>query len=342
MTADRIDNRAPSLRACWHPVARVEDLAAAAQPDGPHRVELLGQGYVVVRAAGAWRGYVDACPHRAGRLSDGRLHHGDLTCPYHGWEFAATDGSCRLIPALGPGAAVPRRACLTPVEVAERYGLLWLAPQPPVPPLPSVAEWDDPSLRQVWLPVVDIRAGAAQFVDNFLDFAHFPFVHAGTFGNAEEPYVDDFGVERMAHGAVVSYDHTIANNEDPLVATGEHPLVQPRRMRYEYTVPFSALLRLDLPLTGMVNAIFVACQPVDVGVTRLYTVMLRNDCADDAAAAAAVDYELAVLAEDLRIIDRLPDTTLDLDANAQVHTRADRLAVEMRRLLRRLPGDLPG
>ncbi len=327
-----VDNRTPGLAWCWHPVARVADLGDG---PGPRRVELLGQGYVLARLGGQWRGFADRCPHRLGRLSGGTVAEDRLVCPYHGWQFA-DGGQCRLIPALGPEAAVPRRAGLDQVEVCERYGLLWLAPNRPLAGLAEVAEWDDPALRQVWLPVVDVRAGAAQFVDNFLDFAHFPFVHAGTFGNAEEPFVEEFSVERAAHGAVVDYRHTIVNHEDPLVADGTHPLVQPRRMRYEYTAPFTALLRLDLELTGMVNAILVACQPVDVGVTRLYTVMLRNDCADDAAARAAVDYELSVLAEDLAVIDHLPDTTVTLDPTAQVHTRADRLTVEFRRVLRDL------
>lgn len=330
-TAIAIDNETAGLGHAWHPVARLEDLV-----DGPQRVDLLGAGYVVVRYPdGSITAYADRCPHRSARLSDGSLHGTTLVCPYHGWEFGH-GGQCSLIPALGAGATLPTRASLTAVATAQRYGLVWLAPAEPRHPLPVVAEWDDPTLRRVWLPVVDIRAGAAQFVDNFLDFAHFPFVHAGTFGNDEEPHIDDFTVERHGATAVVNYQHTITNHEDPLVASGEHPLVQPRRMRYEFTAPFSCLLRLDLPLTAMVNAIYVVCQPVAVGVTRLYTVMLRNDCPTDDAAQAAIDYELSVLAEDLKIIEVLPDTTLSLEPTAQLHTRADRLTVEFRRILRDL------
>lgn len=326
-----IDNTTEALRSCWHPVAR----SAVVGPN-PTRVELLGHAYVVSRLDGKTVvAFEDRCPHRFGRLSDGTVHGGALTCPYHGWQFDH-DGSCLLIPSLGPGAAMPKRASLEPLAVCERYGLVWLAPAAPTIPLIEIDEWADQSLTPVWLPEVDVRAGAAQFIDNFLDFAHFPFVHLGTFGDAESPFLEDYTVEKHPHGLVVQYEHTIANNEDPLVGTGVHPLVQPRIMRYQYTVPFSALLRLELPMPQSVNAIAIFCQPMHVGLTRLYMVMLRNDCPDEASAQNAIDYEMAVLREDLRIIEKLPDPSLPLDATGQVHTRADRSTVEFRRLLREL------
>jgi phenylpropionate dioxygenase-like ring-hydroxylating dioxygenase large terminal subunit len=211
-----------------------------------------------------------------------------------------------------------------------------MAPEPPSAAIIEISEWVDPTLKPVWMEPVDITAGAAQFIDNFLDFAHFPFVHGGTFGNAESPLLHDFTVDKREGGLVVTYEHTITNHEDPLVATGEHPLVQPRIMRYEYTVPFSAVLRLELPTANMLNAIAVFCQPVRRDLTRLYMVMLRNDCPDEASAQAAVDYEMTVLAEDLRVLDHLPSDALALDPTAQIHTRADRLTLEFRRLLRDL------
>jgi phenylpropionate dioxygenase-like ring-hydroxylating dioxygenase large terminal subunit len=326
-----IDNLTPALRSCWHPVERGDRVGGE-----PRRVELLGAGYVLARFDGSGiRAFVDRCPHRNGRLSDGAMREGALTCPYHGWEFDA-EGACQLIPALGPGAPIPKRACLQPVNVTERYGMVWLAPETPSIPLIEIAEWDDAGLRRVWLPAVDIGAGAAQFIDNFLDFAHFPFVHAGTFGAAESPLLHDYSVERHADRLMVRYEHTIANREDPLVETGEHLLLQPRTMRYEYTVPFAALLRLELPVTGTVNTIVTFCQPVAADVTRVHTVMMRNDCPDDVAVDAAIAYELAILEEDRRVIERLPDTALPLEATSQLHTRADRLSVEYRRLLREL------
>ena len=40
-----------------------------------------------------------------------------------------------------------------------------------------------------------------------------------------------------------------------------------------------------------------------------------------------------MLAEDVAVLEHLPDRSLELDLPAQVHTRADRITVELRRLL---------
>jgi phenylpropionate dioxygenase-like ring-hydroxylating dioxygenase large terminal subunit len=187
------------------------------------------------------------------------------------------------------------------------------------------------------MPPVDIDAAAAQAIDNFLDFSHFPFVHAGTFGSDDDRLVGDFSTTKSddGWGFVVEYDHLIDNHEDPLVATGVHPLTQPRKMRYDYRVPFSANLRLELTMTGMINSIVMWCQPMSLERTRVHIVMLRNDCPTEADKHAAVDYEMRIFTEDLAVIEHLLHKSLPLD-QSQVHVRSDRHTVEFRRILRRL------
>jgi vanillate O-demethylase monooxygenase subunit len=327
MTA--IDNVSPALRRVWHPIGRIESFGA-----DPVRVELVGEAYVIARLGGRIRVFRDVCPHRFARLSDGRVIDDTIQCPYHGWQFSA-DGRCVHVPAMGD--ATPPSARLTAPHVSERYGMVWVAPDEPITEPLIVDEWDDPALDKVWIDPIDVKAGAAQVVDNFLDFAHFPYVHAGTFGSDKDRLVHDYSTERTADGwgFVVDYPHVIENHEDPLVASGEHPLVQPRVMRYHYGVPFTANLRLDFPLTGMVNAIVLWCQPMNRETTRVHMVMLRNDCPDEASRRAAIDYELKVFNEDLKILERLPDRAVPLGLG-QVHVRSDRHTVEFRRILHRL------
>lgn len=344
-------NDTPALRRAWHPVLEVGQLG-----DGLQRVELLGEGYVLGRVDGEIVAFPDRCPHRNARLSDGVIVNAPagpsaqgtrqhIQCPYHGWEFDGT-GKCSFIPALGPGAAVPPTSQLAQARVRVRYGLVWIAPEEPVCGILDIPEFDDPDLQVMWLPCADIHATAGQFIDNFLDFGHFPFVHAGTFGAGEDAGISPYEVQVSADGwsFVVEYPHTIKNNEDPLVATGEHPLVQPRNMRYVFGTPFIASLRLELPLTGMTNVLAIFLQPLDADRSRLYCAMVRNDCQSAADRQAAIDYELAVLAEDLRIIENLWDNEIPLDTGAsadgtvppQTHTRADRNTVEFRRIMKRL------
>jgi vanillate O-demethylase monooxygenase subunit len=43
----------------------------------------------------------------------------------------------------------------------------------------------DPSFERSHLPMIETPANARLLADNFLDMAHFPFIHAGTFGAGE-------------------------------------------------------------------------------------------------------------------------------------------------------------
>lgn len=330
MSSLSLTNESPELRPLWHPIGRLESF-----DDQPRRVELLGEAFVVVRLDGAVRAFRDVCPHRFARLSDGRVVGSNIECPYHGWQFGP-DGSCRAVPALGSDATLPV-ARLDAPQLLERYGLVWMAIEEPAVDLLHVPEWDDDTLTKVWMPPVDIRASAAQAIDNFLDFSHFPFVHAGTFGTDDDRHIGEYSTQKSddGWGFTVEYDHSIDNHEDPLVITGEHPLTQPRRMRYDYRVPFSANLRLELTMTGMVNSILMWCQPMTIETTRVHIVMLRNDCHTAEQIEEAIDYEMRIFREDLRVIERLATTATPLD-RGQVHTRADRHTVEYRRILRRL------
>ena len=61
-----------------------------------------------------------------------------------------------------------------------------------------------------------------------------------------------------------------SNFDDPLVATGEHPLVQPQRLYKEIAGPTAAVVRLFHPLTGKTVSFLFACSPrnapLDAGV----------------------------------------------------------------------------
>jgi len=79
-----ISNVSPALRRIWHPVGRVDSFG-----DTPTRIDLVGEGYVVVRLDGQLRAFLDVCSHRFARLSDGAVIDDTIRCPYHGWQFSA-------------------------------------------------------------------------------------------------------------------------------------------------------------------------------------------------------------------------------------------------------------
>jgi phenylpropionate dioxygenase-like ring-hydroxylating dioxygenase large terminal subunit len=224
-------------------------------------------------------------------------------------------------------------------EVAESAGVVWVAPEPPLTPLPRVEGIE--GLECAPLPVMVARAGAGLLADNFLDIAHFPFVHAATFGAADVTTVEDYQVERGKWSCQATYEHPFQNQEDPGVASGERPLLQTRRMTYRYQAPFALSLHLEYLDTGVVNVIGFFVQPEAVDRCRIHSYLWRNDLhrADMTPAEQAayrervVDFEVAVVKEDLALHHRFGDLSLPLHLPDEVHTRADRITVALRRVL---------
>ena len=187
------------------------------------------------------------------------------------------------------------------------------------------------------LPTLRARGSAGLLADNFLDIAHFPFVHNGTFGTDEAAEVSPFETARDGWSFTAAYEHPFAHREDPGVAAGLRPLVQTRRLTYRFSAPFHLRLRIDFVEAGGSNVIGFFIQPETDETCRLFTTLWRNDLdGDEARMSEAVAFELEVLREDLRIQEAYHELTLPLDPTAEVHTRADRATLELRRVL----GDL--
>jgi len=329
---ERLNNTHPALRHCWHPVARSTEIG-----EQPVRVELLGEPYVAFRSGDKPVAFIDRCPHRLAPLSLGNREDGVLRCAYHGWCYDVS-GRCVEIPALGPGASVPPAARLqAPSAITERFGMVFLAPETPIAELPLIPEADEDGFEMLELTPTVARSGAGLVADNFLDFAHFPFVHAGTFGTDESRTLAPYEVERDGWGFRVVYEHPFANREDPGVAAGIRPLVQTRRMTYRYQAPFFLSLRLEFLEAQGHNVIGFFIQPMSEERCRLYTTLWRDDLGGDVAAkAGAIAFEQEVLNEDLAVQSRYDDLSLPLDLRSEVHTRADRNTMELRRVLSEL------
>jgi vanillate O-demethylase monooxygenase subunit len=329
-----LHNEHPVLRRFWHPVARSDDVSS-----NPISVELLGERWCLVRIDGVLAALPDRCPHRFAPLSAGRVVDGTLECGYHGYRFAP-DGTCVEIPAIGAsvdnGGAIPPKAnCRAAHSVTDHLGLVWLAPEEPMAPLPEVPEHDDPAFVHCPLPVLDWNAGAAQMVDNFLDQGHFPYLHLATFGAVDDRKVPDYDLQRNGHGFTVNHSHTTKTLADSHGA--DEFSVAERHDLFVFTPPHHVYLRIDYPADDAVLTISFCHQPVNAGTTRLYCTDYRNDIADsDEDRQAAVDFQLAVAGEDKAMLEQFPHKTVPLNPTAEVHTKADRITLEMRRIMAEL------
>ena len=332
MAAEEFTNAHPALAQFWHPVALSAEVGRE-----PVAGRLSGQGWALARFGDRLAAFADACPHRRARLSAGQITDGTLQCAYHGWRFTS-EGRCVAIPALEEDASIPARATLRrPAGLVEQDGLVWLAPETPRAPVPELqpelpAGGDE--IATVFLPVLRVEANAAILIDNFLDEAHLPFVHAATIGGAGPEVIPRAEVDRRGLSFTAVREHTFTNLTDPAVRDGTRPAVQRRRMTYRYQAPLTATLLLEyLDADGWQFLTFTVA-PEDRRTCLVYQTVTGPGLTDPAQAESAAKYEMSIFDEDLDLQRRaLSGLEFPLDVAAELHTRADRVSVEFRRVL---------
>ena len=311
----------PVLVDDWHPVASSDQLAGR----NPLGARLLGEDIVVWQGEGCVLAWQDLCVHRGTRLSLGRVDGCTLRCPYHGWVYDA-DGQCIRIPSL-PDAPPPRKARVTTYRALERYGLVWVSLGEPARDVPSFPEWQDAGFRKLLCSPYPVAASGPRIVENFLDVAHFPFVHENVLGTPAHPEITD-------HQAVI--------NEQGVEATGVR-VYQPDPygtgrgdwVSYTYRAlrPLSAYLLKES--TGPRFSILLTITPHEPARSTAWMWMAMN-YGHDIPAAALIAWQDGIFAQDRPILESQRPELLPLDLAAELNVRADRTTVMYRRWLRQL------
>ena len=161
------------------------------KPGRPVGVTRLGEKLVFWRdRQGAVHALQDFCPHRGVALSGGKLAGDQIQCPFHGFEYDAS-GRCTLLPAIGHSTPVPRQFQAQAYRTCEAHGLIFLywgeAPETLAPP----AFFDDLDDSFSYGEAIDPwKTHYSRVIENQLDVAHLPFVHANTIGRGDRMVVD--------------------------------------------------------------------------------------------------------------------------------------------------------
>jgi phenylpropionate dioxygenase-like ring-hydroxylating dioxygenase large terminal subunit len=235
------------------------------------------------------------------------------------------------VPSTAENVPPPPRAHLATHHCVERYGLVWVCLGEPPADLPLICQEDDPSFRRINTPVELWRTSATRMVDNFLDVSHFPYVHTGTFGRAQDTLVAKVEITELDGGWTGYRYDVLANNTDAgSLASGQHAAVVERSMTTGFRLPLHVRSTIRYG-TGLEHILLLLSTPVD-DVTALFTfVVWRND--DFAVSAEEViRFDLAIGAEDKRMLELVPGL-LPLDQTTLVSVQADRCSVEWRRRL---------
>lgn len=321
----------PALRGYWHAVARSGDLAA-----GPLARRLLARDIVVWRGPdGAPVAAPDRCPHREAPLSAGCVTEGVLQCPYHGWEFGA-GGSLVRVPSALPGVPVPPTGHLPAWHATERYGLVWVCADDPVADIPVIAQDCLPEFRRINNPVEQWTTSATRLTDNFLDYTHFPFVHTGTFGRAQDTVVPRFDVEALDDGwHGFRYEVDVNNPAGAQSISGQTAKVLHRQMSTGFTLPFAVRSTIHYE-TGLQHILLLLATPIDDVNCYFTFVVWRNDDFS-VSAEEVIAFDRAIGAEDKRMLEQVPGV-LPLSQTGVVSVQADKASVEWRRQFAALLG----
>jgi phenylpropionate dioxygenase-like ring-hydroxylating dioxygenase large terminal subunit len=219
-------------RRLWHPVSAVDAVG-----ERPLAVRLLEHDIVLWRdASGALRAFDDRCPHRGAQLSLGRRCGDALECAYHGWRFDGA-GRCVAVPAQ-PGFVPPATHLVASHALATVTGLVWLRLDAGEGGAPPVFDFEhDPALRRLLVGPYDVATSAPRVVENFLDLAHFGFVHEGLLG--DRAHVEVAAYEVQVDGAGVHAHNCLAWQPQAHRLAAAGSLVA---YAYDVPAPYTAVL----------------------------------------------------------------------------------------------------
>ena len=226
--------------------------------------------------------------------------------------------------------AVTVKSSGRPLPTRQSYGCLWTSLGNPSIDLPAIPEAFESDRRVVICGAVTVNTSGLRIVENFLDMAHFPFVHTDILG--AEP-----------HTEVLQYKTEIRRDVDEVWAT-ECRFYQPQAAvsastgittEYMYRVasPFVTLLYKTCPnAANRWDVICLFVQPLDPGRCRAHPVMFLLD--DVSRLADLIQFQQLIFLQDRIILENQRPVLLPLDPGREIPTRADASSIAYRRWLK--------
>jgi phenylpropionate dioxygenase-like ring-hydroxylating dioxygenase large terminal subunit len=216
-----------------------------------------------------------------------------------------------------------------PLPVRLDYGMVWttLGKPPELFALPEAAE---PDRRNVYCGSVRVRASGLRLIENFLDLAHFPYVHTDILGAEEHPEVAKYEVEHRkdvdelwAIKCAFFQPKAAASSESGQISQYMYRVVSPFNVML-YKTPPSAPNRWD------VIALFV--QPVEPALSVAHMMMLVID--ETSSDAELVAFQQMIFLQDKIVLENQRPLLLPLQPGRESPTRADLSSVLYRRWLK--------
>ena len=270
----------------------------------------------------AWE---NLCIHRGSRLSLGYINNGILKCAYHGWEYNQ-DAQCVKIPSQ-PDIKIPKKACVKSYKVIEKMNMVWINLSKDTNDFVNIKEFNENNFNHVASGPYIMKASAPRVIENFLDVAHFPFVHENHLGVKDKPMIDDYDVVSSNKGIHASNVKIFQPNPDGTNKSGE--------VIYDYHVhsPFVASLGKDVSKNERFVLVFYVT-PISETESMIYTLTLMNfGKLDDKIVR---DYQDFITAQDVPIVESQRPELLPMDLQEELSIRSDKISIAYRRYLKKM------
>ena len=194
----------------------------------------------------------------------------------------------------------------------------------------ALPEAGEPDRRSIYCGSVTVRASGLRLIENFLDLAHFPYVHTDILGEEAHPEVAKYEVEHRrdvdelwATKCEFYQPRAAASSEGGQISRYMYRVVSPFNVML-YKTPPSAPNRWD------VIALFV--QPVEPTLSRAHMLMLVID--DSSSDAELVAFQQMIFLQDKIVLENQRPLLLPLQPGRESPTRADLSSVLYRRWLK--------
>lgn len=316
------------LKNFWYAIEFSEEITTT-----PKRLTILGQELVLYRdTKGNPVVMSDLCVHRGGALSEGFVEGDCIRCPYHGWKFKA-DGECIEIPANPHGRPIPKKARVDAYPAVDKYNWVWVflgdLPEAERPSIPTLPHFDNLDLRRI-TGIYEWDVHYARALENGIDFAHGAWVHGGSFGNRDEPEIEDYEVELadLTASATISFKpKPVKGLWRRLYKKGEDQ--PPVKVTNTWWMPNVTLLEVRLPF-GF-QRLFNAHVPINENKTITKWQLLRDFFTWRWADRDAARRVIKIFNEDNPMVVAQRPELLPYDLGAELHVKSDAIQVAFRK-----------
>lgn len=233
----------------------------------------------------------------------------------------------RTDPRLGHGAAVAVSDDLDWLPIRSSYGYLWTSVGSPPAEVFAIPETEEPDRRTLNAATVGIAVSAPRAMENFLDLAHFPYVHANVLGQEPHTEVADYNIEMRGNelwavGCKFYQPQAAAASGGGVMA----------EYLYRVPSPYCAMLYKSCPSDETrLDAIGIFLHAVTEEFVRAHLFLSLIDEVNTDTVIRR--FQQGIISEDKPILENQFPKRLPLDPRAETPIRADKTSIAYRRWL---------